>query len=219
MGACQGKQIAATGSSDESEKEKASSSSNPLDADPSGDDGLNGKKKKKKKKKKLSSAQKEVDAVLGHLQVPNTAVSKFLLFFKKMDDDASGNISLNEFIEFLELDKYYIPFIERCFGSMDFNQKGSSAGALDPTEFTVGLYNLCIMSKDLLEDYVFELYDEVHDGNLYQKQVEKMVQESSEMNDDQVKKIVDEVFKALDKDGDGHISKKEVSDTLLKEGT
>lgn len=92
---------------------------------------------------------------------------------------------------------------------MDFNKKGKSAGALDPTEFTVGLYNLCIMRKDLLEDYVFELYDEVHDGNLYQRQVEKMVEESSDHEPDTVKKLVEQVFKALDNDEDGHISKKE----------
>ncbi|GMI18089.1 hypothetical protein TrLO_g1213 [Triparma laevis f. longispina] len=172
------------------------------DEDPKG-------KKKKKKKKKLSKAQQEVDAVLGHLQVPKNAVTKFLTFFKKMDDDNSGNISLEEFIAFLELEKYYVPFIERCFGAMDFNKKGKSAGALDPTEFTVGLYNLCIMTKDLLEDYVFELYDEVHDGNLYQRQVEKMVEESSDHEPDTVKKLVEQVFKALDNDEDGHISKKE----------
>ncbi|GMH48977.1 hypothetical protein TrVE_jg8773 [Triparma verrucosa] len=174
-----------------------------------GDDDEEGGKKKKKKKKKLSKAQQEVDAVLGHLQVPKGAVTKFLTFFKKMDDDNSGNISLEEFIDFLELDKYYVPFIERCFGAMDFNKKGKSAGALDPTEFTVGLYNLCIMSKDLLEDYVFELYDEVHDGNLYQRQVEKMVEESSDHDSETVKALVEQVYKALDKDGDGHISKAE----------
>ena len=154
-------------------------------------------------------AQKEVDTVLNHLNVPSRAVTKFLTFFKKMDDDESGSISLEEFIVFLELEKYYIPFIERCFGAMDFNKKGKSAGALDPTEFTVGLYNLCVMSKDLLEDYVFELYDEVHDGNLYPKQVEKMVIESSVHAPEAASHLVDEVFKALDADSDGHISKKE----------
>ena len=92
---------------------------------------------------------------------------------------------------------------------MDFNKKGESAGALDPTEFTVGLYNMCIMTKDLLEDYVFELYDEVHDGNLYQHQVEKMVEESSAHAPDAVKSLVQTVFDSLDKDNDGHISKKE----------
>jgi hypothetical protein len=92
---------------------------------------------------------------------------------------------------------------------MDFNKKGKSAGALDPTEFTVGLYNLCIMTKDLLEDYVFELYDEVHDGNLYPKQVEKMVVETSPHAPAAAEALVGEVFKALDADDDGHISKKE----------
>jgi Ca2+-binding EF-hand superfamily protein len=92
---------------------------------------------------------------------------------------------------------------------MDFNKKGNSAGALDPTEFTVGLYNLCIMSKDLLEAYVFELYDTVHDGNLYQHQIETMVSESSPHAPAAVKGLVDVVFSALDKDNDGHISLKE----------
>jgi len=122
--------------------------------------------KPKKKKKKLTKAQKEVDAVLTHLSVPTIAVKKFLTFFKKMDGDDSGSISLDEFVTFLKLDSGHTAFIERCFGAMDFNKKGSSGGVLDPTEFTVGLYNLCIMTKDLLEDYVFELYDEIHDGQV-----------------------------------------------------
>ncbi|GMI25251.1 hypothetical protein TrRE_jg10456 [Triparma retinervis] len=167
------------------------------------------KKKKKGKKKKLSKAQKEVDTVLNHLNVPSRAVTKFLVFFKKMDDDESGSISLEEFIVFLELETYYVPFIERCFGAMDFNKKGKSKGALDPTEFTVGLYNLCVMTRDLLEDYVFELYDEIHDGNLYPQQVEKMVIETSAHAPTAAEALVNEVFKALDTDDDGHISKKE----------
>ena len=57
----------------------------------------------KKKKKKLTRAQKEVDAVLNHLAVPTMAVKKFLTFFKKMDDDSSGSISLEEFIVFLKV--------------------------------------------------------------------------------------------------------------------
>ena len=57
----------------------------------------------KKKKKKLTRAQIEVDAVLNHLAVPTMAVKKFLTFFKKMDDDSSGSISLEEFIVFLKV--------------------------------------------------------------------------------------------------------------------
>jgi Ca2+-binding EF-hand superfamily protein len=180
-------------------------------SDAEGAEDAEGKPKKKKsvKKKKLTKAQMEVEAVLNHLAVPASAVKKFLLFFKKMDDDDSGSISLEEFIGFLELEKYYVPFIERCFGAMDFNKKGDSKGSLDPTEFTVGLYNLCIMTKDLLENYVFELYDEVHDGNLYQKQIEKMVADSSPHAPEAIEALVEVVFKSLDKDNDGHISKKE----------
>jgi len=92
---------------------------------------------------------------------------------------------------------------------MDFNKKGTSAGALDPTEFTVGLYNMCIMTKDLLEDYVFNLYDEVHDGNLNKHSIKKMVSESQDLSSENQDKLVETVFNSLDKDGDGHISKKE----------
>ena len=195
MGACAAKSAKLNPTSDTSGEGTSSDAATP--------------KKKKVKKKKLNKSQQEVEAVLNHLSVPEKAVKKFLLFFKKMDEDVSGSISLEEFIEFLELESCYVPFIERCFGAMDFNKKGGSAGNLDPTEFTVGLYNLCIMTKDLLEEYVFELYDEVHDGNLYQHQIEKMVAESSAHVPEAIKKLCDAVFGSLDKDGDGHISRKE----------
>ena len=164
----------------------------------------------KGKKKKLSKAQKEVGAVLGHLKVPKFAVTKFVKFFQEMDEDESGSIETNEFVGFLELDHCYIPFIKRCFSAMDFNcADKNTAGALDPTEFTVGLYNLCIMTRDLLENYVFGLYDETHDGMLYERQVEKMVADSSAFDQSATKALVQQVFKALDKDNDGHISKEE----------
>ena len=174
---------------------------------------------KKPKKKKLSKSQQEVDAVLHHLAVPPSAVKKFLVFFRKMDVDDSGFITMTEFLDFIDLEKYYTPFVVRCFGAMDFNKKGTSAGVLDPTEFTVGLYNLCIMSRDLLETFVFNLYDEVHDGNLYQKQVEKLVADSTPHAEGAAKALVESVFKSLDKDGNGHLSKEEFSNVDSKMGS
>ena len=78
--------------------------------------------KNKKRKVRLSKAQKEVDAVLVHLKCPTKSVSNFLLFFTEMDSDGSGTIDLNEFIAFLELEPYTIPFLQRVFQTMDFNK-------------------------------------------------------------------------------------------------
>lgn len=165
--------------------------------------------KEKKKKVKLSRAQKEVDAVLTHLKCPTAAVHSFLKFFKAMDADASGTIDLNEFITFLGLEAWFIPFIQRVFGAMDFNKSGGGAGSLDPTEFTVGLYNLCVMTNDLLAMYVFDMYQTRNDGNLYKAQVVSLVTETTS-NPAAVNKLVDDLFKNIDKDNDGHISKKEL---------
>ena len=163
----------------------------------------------KKKKIKLSRAQKEVDAVLRHLKCPTGNVHSFLSFFKSMDKDQSGTIDLDEFVAFVGLETWFIPFIERCFGAMDFNKSGGGAGSLDPTEFTVGLYNLCLMTNDLLASYVFDMYDKKKDGNLYKAQVVQLVTDTSS-NPSAVSKLVDDLFKGLDKDHDGHISKKEL---------
>ena len=163
----------------------------------------------KKKKVKLSRAQKEVDAVLNHLSCPTSAVHAFLKFFKDMDKDASGTIDLQEFITVLGLEAWFIPFIERCFGAMDFNKSGGGAGSLDPTEFTVGLYNLCIMTSDLLCAYVFDMYQVRNDGNLYKAQVVTLVTETTSVAA-AVPKLVDDLFKKIDKDHDGHISKNEL---------
>ncbi|CAM9923562.1 unnamed protein product [Scytosiphon promiscuus] len=91
--------------------------------------------------------------------------------FCKIDEDKSGEISLWELFEALEMKQS--KFTKRIFRI--FDEDGS--GSVDFREFVMSLWNYCTLSKAALIMFAFDLYDNDNSGEIDLGEVELLLKE------------------------------------------
>ncbi|CAM9381646.1 unnamed protein product, partial [Laminaria digitata] len=91
--------------------------------------------------------------------------------FLQVDEDGSGEISLWELFEALEMKQS--KFTKRIFRI--FDEDGS--GSIDFREFVMSLWNYCTLSKAALIMFAFDLYDNDNSGEIDIGEVELLLKE------------------------------------------
>lgn len=91
--------------------------------------------------------------------------------FKEIDSDNSGEVSMTELLNFLELPR--TPFTKTVFTIMDEDKSGQ----IDFREFVVASWNYCTLSKGALVMFAFDLYDRDHSGVMDRSEVQCLLKD------------------------------------------
>ena len=102
------------------------------------------------------------------LQLSRDDCSKLLGVFNEIDADLSGQIDINEFLGFVDVDS--TPFSRRVFSIMD--EDGS--GQMDFREFVVACWNYCSFEKSGLIFFTYDLYDADKNGTMSTSECKSM---------------------------------------------
>eukprot|EP00051_Salpingoeca_urceolata_P026541 m.477678 g.477678 ORF g.477678 m.477678 type:complete len:176 (-) comp20919_c0_seq1:67-594(-) len=131
--------------------------------------------------------------------------------FRKLDSDASGKLSVEEFMQLPELQQN--PLVERVIAI--FDEDGD--GEIDFEEFIKGISLFSVRGdKTKKLEFAFKIYDIDKDGfitNAELFQVLKLMV-GSNLKDVQLQQIVDKTIIYADKDGDGKVSFQEFCDVV-----
>mmetsp|Transcript_122404 Transcript_122404/g.341494 ORF Transcript_122404/g.341494 Transcript_122404/m.341494 type:complete len:333 (-) Transcript_122404:63-1061(-) len=114
---------------------------------------------------------KKYAATLTTLDISRADARKLFELFFRCDDDDSGEISIKEFFEFVELER--TKFAKRAFSL--FDQDGS--GQIDFREWVVSMWNYCTFTKQALVDFAFDLYDLDGSGEIDLAEMQLIVKE------------------------------------------
>jgi Ca2+-binding EF-hand superfamily protein len=162
--------------------------------------GMFGKKKPRTRRFKHIIHNAHVERFMRELEVKEDDVHALHEVFEAIDKDRSGTVELQEFFEHCDMD--YTPFAARAFGAMDVLHTGDSKHSLHFQEFMIGLFNYCTLTHNTLVKFAYDILP--HD-------------EQGEVNTDQVRLLVDEIYggkiddrvrrllKVIDKDHSGNI--------------
>jgi Ca2+-binding EF-hand superfamily protein len=147
---------------------------------------------KKYFKTKIMPEMKETFGILDF-----TYQNAYQLFkaFIEIDFDNSGEVTVQEFHQFLGLKPSR--FSERIFGILDLDE----SGALEFNEFVIGIWNFCTYDALLITKFAFDIFDIDDIGKLQLAECEaliRMVYDEADADPDLMKKI--------DADQDGEIT-------------
>jgi serine/threonine-protein phosphatase 2B regulatory subunit len=93
---------------------------------------------------------------------------KLVKFFYKMDKDRSGEIDVQEFLDFFDVESQ---FARRAFSIMDEDRSGQ----IDVREFVIGIWNYLTFDKNTLIAFAFDMYDVDGSGVLEWEELEAVV--------------------------------------------
>eukprot|EP01029_Cantina_marsupialis_P013206 TRINITY_DN2921_c0_g1_i3.p1 TRINITY_DN2921_c0_g1~~TRINITY_DN2921_c0_g1_i3.p1 ORF type:complete len:477 (+),score=151.66 TRINITY_DN2921_c0_g1_i3:129-1559(+) len=137
------------------------------------------------------------------LHITSAELKRFYKLFKECDQDASGTISMNEFIQAFDCE--FTPFAKECFTAMDVTRGGPNDDfQLDFEEFFVGIWNFLSLDHDSLVRFTFSLVDRDGSNSIEKGEMMKLllrVYGKKRLNE-QVTKIL----RSLDADQSGSIS-------------
>ena len=119
----------------------------------------------------LSQAIEQNSATWNALGITRKEIEKMYRIFDQIDDDGSGELSINEFLAYFSLDR--TRFAVRAFQIMD--EDGS--GEIDFREFVVAVYNYCTFHKMGLILFAFDLYDDDQSGAIDVDEMRTLVME------------------------------------------
>lgn len=123
----------------------------------------------------------------------------FANFFKKMDVDNDGSISLFEFLERCDLD--LTPFIKRVFAVVDRDASKS----LDFREWIFCVWHFSSMGKSELVGFLFDLYDVDGSGTVDRAELATALRESYGSKADDA--VVRAVVKRINREPEGGMSR------------
>ncbi len=148
-----------------------------------------------------SKAVTELSPFLDKLGMDDTECKKFYKYFEKVDEDLSGEVDLDEFFEYFDLD--FSGWAQQAFKCMDVDQTQGSANSLDFGEFMAGLYNYCTLSKTALEKFAFDLFDDDSSGNIEVAEIRTLAK--LVYGKRYSEKDLDKVLAKFDKDANGSL--------------
>uniref|UniRef100_A0A7S1XZZ4 EF-hand domain-containing protein n=1 Tax=Phaeomonas parva TaxID=124430 RepID=A0A7S1XZZ4_9STRA len=118
--------------------------------------------------------------------------------FREIDSDNGGEISVDEFHEFLGLTK--TRFTDRVFGILDTD----GSGMLDLKEFMIGIWNYCTYDLKLMSKFAFSIFDIDLEGELNLHECDalmRMLFDTEETDHD--------LIQLIDSDGSGSVTQDE----------
>lgn len=114
---------------------------------------------------------KKYQRLFESLQLSAQEIGKLWEIYQRMDTDRGGSIGLAEMLVHVDLEKTC--FTEAVFSI--FDEDGS--GEVDFREFVISLWNYCTLSRDTLDLFAFDLYDQDHSGLLSLEEVQQMLKD------------------------------------------
>jgi len=91
--------------------------------------------------------------------------------FTAIDKDGSGEISLSEMLDHLDVDR--TSFAKRVFSIFDEDESGE----IDFREFVLSMWNYCTLTKNTLVLFAFDLYDADNSGFIEPDEVKRMLKD------------------------------------------
>ena len=121
-----------------------------------------------------------------------------------MDEDGGGEIEVEEFHDFYNLEP--TAFSKRIFAEFDLDE----SGGLSYAEFIAAIWNYCSSTSDDLLKFAFDMYDLDGNGTLAPEECASLLRMifAKEDLDDRLKRIIVE----MDADGDGEVDFGELVD-------
>lgn len=120
---------------------------------------------------RLNRELEKYKATIRALNMSDEDARGLYLFFVDVDEDGSGEISVDEFFRYLGLVQSV--FARRTFTMFD----ADGSGEIDFREFLVSLYSYCTADKYGLIAFAFRLYDTDSSGLLDLSELEQMIRE------------------------------------------
>ena len=118
---------------------------------------------------KMFDCEEDGDLLL-RMRVDLFSLGVFLETFRKVDDDGSRSVDLNEFLQHFGF-TFRTPLVKRVFQAFDIN----ASGDIDFQEFVVSTWHYATCTKDELSGYFFEMYDVSNKGCLPKEHLLQMV--------------------------------------------
>jgi len=118
------------------------------------------------------------------LSLDLSSMNTFYSLFCMADKDGSKSINVDEFLEFLKIEKS--KFNKRLFGIFDAN----SSGEVDFLEFVCAIWNISTWEADKLSKLMFRIYDSDNSGCLDVEECTKMISDVFENRDDKTEEKI-----------------------------
>lgn len=113
----------------------------------------------------------EAYELLRILMIDDDCLNQLYQVFDEIDEDGSGEVSLEEFHAFFEL--ISTRFSKRIFGLMDKD----SSGEIDFHEFVIATWNYCTFTHRGLAEFSFDIYDLDSSGTLEAYELEQLTKD------------------------------------------
>jgi len=109
--------------------------------------------------------------LFGTLGFTEGDITRLSRQFSKIDADGSGEISLDELLDFLDVPR--TRFAKRVFSIFDEDMSGE----IDFKEFVVAMWNYCTMGKSALVLFAFDLFDSDSSGMIEREEMVRMLKD------------------------------------------
>uniref|UniRef100_A0A7S2CHR9 Calmodulin n=1 Tax=Octactis speculum TaxID=3111310 RepID=A0A7S2CHR9_9STRA len=149
--------------------------------------------------------------VLSILQLNKHQALKIFEAFVDIDSDNSGEMSVEEFHVYLGMTS--TKFSERIFGILD----ADASGALNFSEFAVGVWNYCTYDVRLITKLAFDIFDIDQQGKLDLAECDallRMVYDVPHLDNIEGPPSGKEIMELIDVNGDGEVTIDEFSDLM-----
>uniref|UniRef100_A0A7S1CAR3 EF-hand domain-containing protein n=1 Tax=Bicosoecida sp. CB-2014 TaxID=1486930 RepID=A0A7S1CAR3_9STRA len=133
---------------------------------------------------------RKYQVALRTLDIPDKEAKELFEYFFRCDEDNSGEISVKEFFDYVDLER--TKFAKRAFSLFDHD----GSGQIDFREFVVSMWNYCTFTQQSLIEFAFDLYDLDGSGEIDLKEMQLIVKEvygSSFRTSAYAKKIMEKV--------------------------
>ena len=141
---------------------------------------------------------------MKHFEFEEKKLKKLHKSFCDMDDDDSGQVSLEEFLKYYNIEE--TPFAKRAFSLLD----DDGSGELDFGEFVVAIFNFATSTQFLLVSFLFDLFDLDGGGTLDMPECEALMRMM--YNVEEINMEVVQALDRIDQDGDGDVTIEELVD-------
>ena len=111
----------------------------------------------------------EIAVTLDLLGIEPRDAEKLFVQFVSMNQDASGEISPEEFHDYFKVKRTV--FTERVYGYIDLD----SSGELDFNEYLIGMYNYCTFDNFLMTKFMFDIFDVDKSSDLTWAEIDALV--------------------------------------------
>ena len=153
------------------------------------------------------------ESTIKALKLTDSDAQQLFDFFHKVDEDGSGQVSLLEFFDYLDLKR--TKFAKRAFGLFD----DDNSGEIDFREFVVALWSYCTYDKNALTMFAFDLYDLDASGQIDMGEMQAIVKEVYGNNfrtSVYAQRIMEKIHKLGGDNGTGEVSREQFNSFAKK---